>query len=518
MPNESAAQLQKKDRPKIQDILPRKNQRDSLLAKIMKPLPPAPSFVSDESGPLLRSFASGFGEKKIEKTIRLRKKIILEESVPLLSGIFGGHRGKSPVSAADGILKKTLYREHAAPAAAEISGARSHALSRLWVRGRDFVRAPHFVFLCGGAAMVAIVLLISFPFARVTVSLEPSVAEFSLDGIRVEAVAGVSEVDGAGKKIPASLIEFAASLKREFPPSAKERVSRKATGTVLIYNMFSSASQTLVAKTRLQDLSGRTFRTQRRVIVPGTLVRNGKIIPRSVSAVVEAERSGAEFNIAPSRFTVPGFAGTPKFAGFYAESSKPFTGGFEGEALVAGQADIDAASEEVTAALFAQLKEELERKIPQGAIAIPGAREITVTAVRKPKAGEAGERFFAEADGTAAVMAFRAEDLFALLGKLALSRDSGRIIAREKSRLEFDRASLSLKNRTLSFEVRGTVAAVSVVSSDEFGRALAGKTRADAENMLRLDSRIRAFGVTIFPPWRSAIPSDEGKMRISVGE
>lgn len=513
------------DRPKIQDIIPRKNQRDSLLAKIMGPRIPsaltapagrsvAPAPEQNAAGGFFRSLSFRRGQnKKPEKVIRLKKSALPERVFVSVDNVRSKEK-RIPVSVSKRVLEKPLL-----PVTIREIEAKAEKFAALQPdSSRQFRFSFRVSFLFGIFCAVGIVILLSTVFARATISLEPSVVVLSLDGIRIEAGTVVAEIDGVGKKIPAFLVEIAASLKREFSPSAKERVSRKATGTVRIYNIFSSAPQTLVARTRFQDKAGRTFFLKQRVTVPGAAAQNGKLAPRFISASVEAERAGGEFNIAPTRFTIPGFAGSPKFSGFYAESSEPFAGGVEGEALVARQSDIDAASEEVTAALFAQLKEELEKKIPSGVTAIQGAREITVTAVRKPKAGEAGEHFFVEASGKAAVMVFRMDDLFSLLGQLALSSDAEKIISPEKSRLEFDTASLSLKNRTLSFEVRGTVAAVFVLAPDEFQRAVSDKTRSNVENILRADSRIRAFGIGIFPPWRMTVPADGEKIRILVRE
>lgn len=515
----------KDNRRKIQDILPRTSQRDSLLAKIMGPRSASSEPERNLAGGFLRSlplmrgkggkprlFLLGHGRSKPEKIIRL-KKIVSPGPVSVQPEHRAVKEKQIIVPAARPVAEKppTLIKKEvrtkikeSAPEVTDVSV------------GRPVVFRISLAL--GMACAAGGIVLLSTVFARATVSLEPSAAELALEGIRVEAGTGIVEIDAAGKKIPASLIETVGSLKREFSSSGKERVSRKATGVVRIYNAFSSAPQTLVAGTRFQNPSGRIFRLKQRVTVPGATVQNGNLTPRFISAGVEAGQAGAEFNIASSRFTIPGFAGTPKFAGFYAESQEAFAGGFEGEALVARQADIDAASEEVTAALFAQLKEELERKIPSGVTAIQGAREIIVTALRKPKTGDAADRFTVEADGTARVMLFRMDDLFALLGQMALAPDSGRNISPEKSHLEFDRASLSLKNRLLSFEIRGTAVAVSVVSPDDIGRALAGRTRADAENILRADSRVRAFGIGIFPPWRRTLPSDGEKIRILVRE
>lgn len=520
---------QENNRPKIQDILLRKDRKESLFAKIMGPRTPpkTPVFmrrVPFEAPPLARravaprqkrniseTFSRSLllgreGVKKFGRAILLKKNVVSKRSF----ASFENFRMKELwMSGFDRISGTPLFFKEAR----KNIGSSGTELPIFWGR---FHLSFRFLFFLAGVSVAGAMLLFSVVFARATISLEPSAATLSFGGIRIEAGAGVAEIDSAGKKIPAFLIETAGSLKREFSSSAKERVSRKSSGVVRIYNAFNASPQILVVRTRLQDSSGRIFRIKQRVIIPGAAIQGGKIIPRFVSVGVEADRVGEEYNIGPARFAIPGFSGTSQFKGFYAESQEVFAGGFEGEARIVSQQDIDAASEEVTAALFAQLKEELERKIPSGATGIQGAREITVTALQKPKAGEVADRFTVEADGSAALMLLRLDDIFILLGQIMLSSDAGKNVSQEKSRLEFDRAVLSLKDKTLSFEARGQLATVSVLNSDEIRRAVIGKTRVGAENILRADSRIRAFGVGIFPPWRRTIPSDGGKIRVLV--
>lgn len=499
------------NRFKIQDIIPRKDRKGSLLAKIMGPRFVAPPLEKDAQNSLLRSLPFGRGEnKRAEKVIRLKKRIFQNDALSLVK--------KEPPKEEK---KFVVSRKNASKQSLFLEGVRKKIETATVIETvptRSFHGTRRIILLLGSAVIAVAFLLLSFVFAKATVSFAPSFAELSLDGVRISAEAKVTEEDVAGKKIPAFLLETTDSVKQEFSASAKERVSRRASGAVRIYNAFGSLPQTLVAQTRFQDSSGRIFRLKQRVTVPGAKIQNGAMVPSSIPATVEAEKPGEEFNVSPGRFTIPGFLGSPKFKGFYAESTNGFTGGFVGDALVVRQADITAASEEVTAALFANLKEGLERKIPSGAAAIQGAREIMVTTLRKPNAGEMRDRFTVEADGKASVMLFRMDDIFSLLEKLALAPDAEKKVSREKSRLEFDRISLSVKDRVLAFDIRGSLAVFSVLAPEKMREIVRGKSLGDVENILRADPRIRAFGIKIFPSWRNTIPSDENKIRVLIQE
>ncbi len=103
----------------------------------------------------------------------------------------------------------------------------------------------------------------------------------------------------------------------------EKKVSIKATGTITIYNNYSNESQKLVKNTRFESPSGRVFRITESVTVPGMQGQSSG----SVKADVIADFVGDEYNIASSKFTIPGFKGSARYDAFYAESADKMLGG-----------------------------------------------------------------------------------------------------------------------------------------------------------------------------------------------
>lgn len=98
-------------------------------------------------------------------------------------------------------------------------------------------------------------------------------------------------------------------------------------GIIEIYNAYSAIPQKLVANTRFETKDGKIFRTQNPVIIPGARMSGANLIPSSIKTKVIADlpagrqvATSDEYLIGPSFFTIPGFKGTPKYAGFYAKS------------------------------------------------------------------------------------------------------------------------------------------------------------------------------------------------------
>ncbi len=99
----------------------------------------------------------------------------------------------------------------------------------------------------------------------------------------------------------------------------------KAGGAIYIYNAYSTASQKLVAQTRFETKDGKIFKIQEPITVPGAKMSGTKLTPSFIKIEVVSDAAGKEYQIGPSYFTIPGFQGSPKYAGFYAESTESMT-------------------------------------------------------------------------------------------------------------------------------------------------------------------------------------------------
>ena len=135
------------------------------------------------------------------------------------------------------------------------------------------------------------------------------------------------------------------SASAKFPSTGSKLKSVKASGTIRVYNAYSTLSQVLIATTRFVSDDGKLFRTPKRVTIPGGHYEGGKLVPGEIDITVEAGEAGEEYNIGPSTFSIPGFAGTPRYTAFYAKSFEPMTGGMKQEIAQVSQEDLNKAQE-----------------------------------------------------------------------------------------------------------------------------------------------------------------------------
>jgi hypothetical protein len=102
---------------------------------------------------------------------------------------------------------------------------------------------------------------------------------------------------------------------------------RKTKGKITIYNEYSPNPQPLVATTRLLSESGKMFRLVNDAIIPGFKKTNNGIEAGTIQADVISDGLGEEYNIAPSKFVIPGFKSIneEKYFRIYAKSEEAMT-------------------------------------------------------------------------------------------------------------------------------------------------------------------------------------------------
>ena len=203
---------------------------------------------------------------------------------------------------------------------------------------------------------------ISLVFAKAKIVVTPKINNVTLD----ENLTATK--DSNTSPLSFDLVVIPGEDSENITVSGEKDVSTKATGTVLIFNAYSSSSQTLSANTKLEGSNGEIYLTQNKVIVPG-MSKDGT--PGQVEVGINAAEPGAGYNISSSiSFTLLGFKGTPKYSKFIATSEKgtTITGGFIGQAPDISTADESIAFTELKNTLQTELLEKATAQIPDGFI------------------------------------------------------------------------------------------------------------------------------------------------------
>ena len=183
-----------------------------------------------------------------------------------------------------------------------------------------------------------------------------------------------------------SVVKLSGDKGKAVAVSGEQDVSRKASGVIVIYNNASTEPQRLIENTRFESPSGKIYRIQQAISIPG---KQGDT-PGTLEVTVYADQAGQAYNSEPTDFTVPGLKGTPRYSTIYARSKGPITGGFVGKEKVVSEADMVKARSELRAALSEELMVRAQAEVPPDFILFPSLSSVTFEDLPQSSSGEAG--------------------------------------------------------------------------------------------------------------------------------
>ncbi len=220
----------------------------------------------------------------------------------------------------------------------------------------------------GIVIVVALLLLLlgasMFFFQSPEVKIYPRITDLKLEE---EAIidSSTEKADFVAKVIPGEIVEVQQSAAKEFSVTGTTSEEKRATGVLRVYNAYSTSPQILVASTRFVSADGKLFRSVHRETVPGGHYEGGEFVPGYVDIEVKATEPGEEYNIKPTTFSIPGFAGTERYTAFYGRSFQPMEGGHVGEMGQVTQEDLGRAREEVLNQAKSESRDSLERRVSE---------------------------------------------------------------------------------------------------------------------------------------------------------
>ncbi len=384
--------------------------------------------------------------------------------------------------------------------------ARRHISFGRWKKPIGAIVLLLAVLLGGGWTFAAL-----FGTARAVIHFKKS--PLSYEGT-VVAAKSVALADLNKGIIPAEVFSDQRNMTQLFPASGRSVVATKATGKITISNAYRGEPQTLVATTRFMAPDGKVFRIDERVTVPGANVVRGKITPASVEAVVVADKAGPDYNVGPiPRLTIPGFKGTPKYAGFYGAINAPLAGGALGEHAVPTDGDMKNAKEKVTGLLRSSLTNNLISRRPQGIIVPDGASETTVTKLTAGKAADDKGNFGVFGEASFRAIGFRESDMRALV--LAHAAGAPDLMIKDLA-LSYTGLHADFEKGQLGFSVAAQGTLTQSFSPDEFKKKLYGKSAEEARaEILALPGIVDAT-LSFWPKWLLHIPSDPRRLQMVI--
>lgn len=194
---------------------------------------------------------------------------------------------------------------------------------------------------------------------RVEIKIWPATESLNIEK-EIMAQQGAT-IDPALSTLPVSILEIEKSDSQKFPSSfvAEER---KAEGTIRVYNLYSIGILTLRVQSRFLSDSGKLFIAQEKIVIPGKVMEKGKWVPGSVDVKVVAAEPGSDYNIAPTKFSLPGLVGGNLYTLVYGESLSSMKGGASGRGHQILSEDLESAEKIISAKIKQANIENLRKK------------------------------------------------------------------------------------------------------------------------------------------------------------
>jgi hypothetical protein len=290
-------------------------------------------------------------------------------------------------------------------------------------------------------------------------------------------------------------------------------VQQKARGVVTIYNAYDAHPQTLVATTRFQTPDGKVFRIVDSVVVPPALVNGGNITPTSIDAQVVADAAGPDYNIGPvDHLSIPGFAGTPRFKGFYGAFKQATQGGYIGQKATPTKSDLAAAQVKTTQLLKDAMKGALANNHPADLKVLDGASDAQVTKVVVNKDTDAQGNFSVFAQGTLKALAFREGDVKLFLSALSLKDQPGTQLGDLELQYTQAKSDIVHGKMAISLKAQGTVK--QALSLDDLKNSITGKKVSDVRAVIAKVPGLGDAKISLWPFWLQSLPSESQKIQI----
>jgi hypothetical protein len=361
---------------------------------------------------------------------------------------------------------------------------------------------------------------VSFVYAfnvKLNIILTPVKEDFLIEEkATIEKSAQTSDIENL--KLTSKSIEVETTKSEQYQSTGNKIVETKAAGIIRVYNNYSESPQVLVITTRFLSSDGKLFRTTKKVSVPGAEYKNGKLSPNYAEVTVEAAEAGEEYNIEPTTFSIPGFAGTSKYTGFYGKSLNKMIGGSRKAVKFVSKDDIIKSKENLKKTAFEESLRDLQKEIPEGYEIIQGSLEQEISKdLSTISEGLEADSFNLKFKVKSKALVVSKEELDNLGKKLAAERllqnkeivPSSLVVNYGISDFDFNKEKIEI-----NLEIKGET--YGKIDTDALFDNIKSQKIGSLEQILNEKNNFAVISIEKTPFWLSRVPLDQKKINISV--
>jgi len=374
--------------------------------------------------------------------------------------------------------------------------------------------------LLGSPVLIVLVIFLSLPFFS-SLTLTARIAQ---DTERFEekiVVQAEGNTDFTERVISGKVFATEEEASASFEATGAALEEGRAGGTLVVYNNHTPVrSLTFRDGTRfLSAKDGKIFKAQDKVYLPAARVEGGKLIPGTVEVFVKAAEAGEDYNIPPSKFSVPGLSGTAFYYTVWAESTEAMEGGFKEEAKKITEQDLEQARLSVKEKLLKEVVDSLNDNMPEGFVFDRNGfleEEFDIECSRE--AGAVVPKFDCRGSIKASTVAFPVSDLTDFTKKLISSRlSSSAALIEDKIRLDFLSEAAMKDEQKMILSLQVEFQTYQAVEEDKLLAVIAGKKQTEIEQAVsQRYPQIRELEFNFWPFWVKKAPSNKERITLEL--
>jgi hypothetical protein len=361
---------------------------------------------------------------------------------------------------------------------------------------------------------ISVVAFVSFYFRTATVSITPKSEVIEID---TTVVLGSSNDSSS---IPYEIMTITDFVEKEKTGSVNSKLEIEASGKVIIYNSFSTATQKLVSGTRFETKDKKIFKLRSDVIVPGRTTKDGKVVPGAIEATLYAEKAGELYNVGLVDLYILAYRGTSRYSTLYARAKDPISGGKTGEAFSLSKEEAQFVEAELVSALTFQMQTDAFKQIPEGFKAFKDSFAEKIEVDTSSTASD--PKIKVTAKGTLSLLIIKEADIVSYLVKNNLKDFKEEDLLYIKN---WDSLSLELEDKnklldqektSLKAKIKGSVNIIWQVNIEEVRNKILSIDNSSFSDVVNSITGVSSAKLEITPFWIRTTPDKTSKINIEL--
>lgn len=318
--------------------------------------------------------------------------------------------------------------------------------------------------------------------------------------------------------VKGEVLEVSKVLEQKFAVSGASSEGARARGVIRVYNKKNPpAPVKFVVKTRFLSASEKTLKALTTVEVPAATIEGGKVVPGFKDIQVEAQEAGEEYNIGPSKFSLPGLVGHPSYYDIWGESTAKMAGGTLKAVKKVTTDDLDAARKSLSAVLETETKKQLEEQaqgnylLEEKALLI-GAPEITCRQQEGDQAEELVCSGKIAGKGLAAKISELKDFAYRVISDQLGSTTNFRM---ETVELSLIPQEINFDNNYIEGDLAITAKTYQALDREDFSKRILGRAEAEIRDLMTSNyPQIKKADFIFWPFWAKSCPQNANRLEL----